>query len=58
MSLLARFFNQDTHLRVGGFEVYREIVMAEAFAGGGANGGDDHLFARFFELRGGAFLFE
>ncbi len=32
--------------------------MAEAFAGGGADRGDDHLFARLFELYGGAFLFE
>ena len=58
MSLLAGFFDQDAHLRVGGFEVDGEIVVAEAFAGSGADGREDHLFARFFELRGGAFLFE
>ena len=32
--LFAGFFDQDTHLRVGGFEVDRPIVVAEAFAGG------------------------
>ena len=58
VSLLACFFDQDTHLSVGGFEVDGEIVMAEAVAGGGADRGDDHLFARLFELYGGAFLFE
>jgi hypothetical protein len=34
VSPLAGFFDQDTHFRVGGFEVDGEIVMAEAFAGG------------------------
>jgi len=58
MDLLATFFDQDAHLRVGGFEVDGEIVMAETFAGGGADGGDDHLAAGLFELRSGAFLSE
>ena len=58
MRLLAGLFDKHAHLGVGGFEVDGEIVVAEAFAGGGADGGDDHLFARLFELRSGAFLFE
>ena len=58
MNLFAGFFDQDTHLRVRGFEIDWEIVIAEAFTGGGADGRDDYLSASFFELRGGAFLFE
>ena len=58
VDLLGGFFDEDAHFRMGGFEVDGEIVMAEALAGGGADGRDDHLSARFFELRGGAFLFE
>ena len=58
MSLLAGLFDKYAHLGVERFEVDGEIVVAETFAGGGADGRDDHLFARFFELRGGAFLFE
>ncbi len=34
MCLFAGFFDQDAHLRVGGFEVDGEIVVAQAFAGG------------------------
>ena len=44
MNLLAGFFDQCAHLRVRGFEVDGEIVVAEAFAGGRADGRDDNLF--------------
>ena len=58
MDFFTNFFDENPHLRVGGFEVDGEIVVAEALAGGGADGRDDHLSARLFELRGGGFLFE
>src|SRR6267143_255634 len=58
VSPLAGFFDQDTHLRMGGFEVDGEIVVEEAFAGGGADGGDDHLLAGLFELSCISFLLQ
>ena len=58
VDFFTNFFDENPHLRVGGFEVDGEIVVAEAFAGCGADGRDDHLCARLFELCGGAILFE
>ena len=43
MGLLAAFFDENSHFGMGGFEVDREIVMAEAFAGGGADGGNEQV---------------
>ena len=58
MRLFAGFFDENSHFRVRRFEVHGQVVVFEALAGGGADGRDDHLSACFFELRGGAFLFE
>ena len=46
MNLLGYFFDEYSHLRVRRLKVDRPLVVAETFAGGGADGGDDHLLER------------
>lgn len=47
---LTRFFHQDAHLRMRRLQIYRELVMMQALAGGGTDGGDDHFPAGFPKL--------
>ena len=43
MNLLGYFFDEYSHLRVRRLKVDRPVVLTQSFAGGGADGGDNHL---------------